>query len=95
MNRHDQAWQRLSAAARRAPEGDVTAPFGFATRVVAHGFAGTTLPTTVALLEKFAWRGFVAAMACSLAAAAFGYSTITADPEIEVGDTVTEVLAQS
>lgn len=98
MNRHDQAWQRLAAAARRAPEDrDDTAPFGFATRVAALAFAGRSLPTTGMLLEKFALRGLLAACACSAAAAAFGYSVLTADPDsqTEAGDLVSEVLAQS
>lgn len=98
MNRHDQAWQRLAAAARRAPEDrDDTAPFGFATRVAAVAFTGRSLPTTGMLLEKFALRGLLAACACSVAAAAFGYSVLTADPDsqTEAGDLVSEVLAQS
>ncbi len=98
MNRPEQAWQRLAAAARRAPEEAVaTAPYGFATRVAALGLAAAPLPTAGALLEKFALRGLLAAAACSVAAAAFGYSAFITEQEYETvtGDLVTEVLAQS
>lgn len=95
MNRHDQSWQRLVAAAQRAPAEDESAPYGFATRVAARAWSAAPMPTAAALLEKFALRGFVAAAACSLAAAAFGYATLSAEPETDVGDSVTEFLAQS
>lgn len=98
MNRHDQAWQRLTTAARRAPDDrEAAAPFGFATRVAALAFTGRSVPTTGMLLEKFALRGLLAACACSVAAAAFGYSVLTAerDSQAETGDLVSEVLAQS
>jgi hypothetical protein len=98
MNRTDQAWQRLAAAARRAPEEiDGAMPYGFATRVAALGLSAAPLPTAGALLEKFALRGLFAAAACSIAAAAFGYSAFTTESEYETvtGDLVTEVLAQS
>jgi len=40
MNKYDQAWRRLTAAARRAePSRDESAPFGFSTRVAALAFA--------------------------------------------------------
>ncbi len=97
MNRTDQAWSKLTTAARRAPEdASVAAPYGFATRVAALGLAAPR-PTMAALLEKFALRGFVAAAACSVAAAAFGYSSLTSEQEFEstTGDLVVEVLAQS
>ncbi|MBA3850172.1 MAG: hypothetical protein C0502_09285 [Opitutus sp.] len=98
MNRPDQAWRRLAAAARRAPdEGEPAAPCGFATRVAALGLTDAPLPAAVALLEKFALRGLLAAAACSVAAAAFGYSAFSAEQEYETvtGDLVTEILAQS
>lgn len=97
MNPHHQAWSKLVSAARHAPAaGDETVPFGFATRVAALGLAAPR-PTMAALLEKFALRGFVAAAACSLAAAAFGYTAWSSEQEYEsaTGDLVSEVLAQS
>lgn len=96
MNRQDQAWARLTAAARRAADDrGVSAPYGFATRVAARAMSAPSL--TGALLEKFALRGLLAACACSAAAAAFGYAAIVPDPEEELltTDSVAEVLAQS
>ena len=53
MNPSDQKWQRLAAAARRAPDSrEVTAPFGFSTRVAAQAFAAPS----VSLLERFSLR---------------------------------------
>jgi hypothetical protein len=98
MNRPDQAWQRLAAAARRAPAEPVDpAPFGFATRVAAQALSAAPVGAANSLLEKFALRGLIAAAACSVAAAAFGFSALTAEQEYETmtGDLVTEVLAQS
>lgn len=97
MNRNDQAWQRLAAAARRAPaESDASAPYGFATRVAARAFATAPLPAN-ALLEKFALRGLFVAGAFSIAAAAFGYTALSSEQDYETvtGDLVTEVLAES
>lgn len=96
MNRQDQAWARLTAAARRAADDrEVSAPYGFATRVAARAMSAPSL--TGALLEKFALRGLLAACACSAAAAVFGYAAIMPDPEEELltTDSVAEVLAQS
>lgn len=98
MNPNHEAWLRLTAAARRAPdERDASAPYGFATRVAALGFGAPAAPIPRALLEKFALRGLFAACTLSVAAAAFGYSAFSSEQETEVatGDTVTEVLAQS
>lgn len=98
MNPNHEAWQRLTAAARRAPdEADTSAPYGFATRMAARGLAASPVPAVSALLEKFAWRGLIAAVACSAGAVAFGYSTLSAEQEYETvtGDLVTEVLASS
>jgi len=75
MNKHDQAWQRLVAAARRAaPSGDESAPFGFSTRVAALAFgAERPSPSIFALLSLRA-----AAVACLVAvvAVAVNYSAI-------------------
>lgn len=98
MNPHHDAWQRLAAAARRAPiPGDVEAPMGFATRVAALGLAGRPLLAPRAQLEKFAWRGLFAAGAFSAAAVAFGYSALVVDDEADAvgSDIVAEMLAES
>lgn len=73
MSQFDQQWQKLTALARQAPADDrVELPPGFATRVAARASAeaGTS---PLGLLERFAFRGFVAAAACCVAAVAFNY----------------------
>lgn len=98
MNPNHQAWLRLTAAARNAPDDrDASAPFGFATRVAALGLAAPASLVPRVVLEKFALRGLFAACALSVVVAAFGYSAFWNEQETEAvtGDTVTEVLAQS
>lgn len=97
MKNYDQAWRRLTAAARETrDEHDTAAPYGFATRVIAEAMARPRANPR-ALLEKFAIRGLIAAGAFSLAAIAFGYSSWINEREEEAvaGDTVSEILAQS
>ena len=73
MKNTPQAWERLAAAARRAPEDrDARAPFGFSTRVAALAMAGRP---TGSLVERFALRAMI--VACGLArAVAANYSSI-------------------
>jgi hypothetical protein len=76
MNKFDQAWQRLAAAARRAPPaGDESAPYGFSTRVAALAFAAQRPPTSA--FARLSLRA--AAVACLLAvvAVALNFSAIT------------------
>ncbi|HET7536187.1 MAG TPA: hypothetical protein VFJ90_07020 [Candidatus Didemnitutus sp.] len=97
MKNYDQAWRRLTAAARDASDDRNTeSPYGFATRVAAMAL-GRPLVNPRALFEKFAMRGLIAAGVFSLAAVAFGYSSWLNEREEEVvtGDTVSEILAQS
>jgi hypothetical protein len=97
MKNYDQAWRRLTAAAREVrEENDTAMPYGFATRVVAEAMA-RPLANPRALLEKFAVRGLIAAGVFSLAAVAFGYASWLKEREEEVltADTVSEMLAQS
>jgi hypothetical protein len=97
MKNYDQAWRRLTTAARDAHDDRGTeAPYGFATRVAALALS-RPLADSRALLEKFALRGLIAAGVFSLAAVAFGYSAWMNEREDEVvsGDTVSEILAQS
>jgi len=98
MNHYDQAWQRLTTAARNVPaEEDVAAPYGFATRLAALGLAAPR-ESRYRLFEKFALRGLVAAAAFSMAAVAFGYSTWASDRDddtVAVNDTVGEILSTS
>lgn len=75
MNKYDQAWQRLAAAARRAaPAGDESAPYGFSTRVVAHAF-GEERPAP-SLFAQLSLRAAVAACLLAIVAVAVNYSAI-------------------
>lgn len=96
MNSHEQAWQKLVAAARQAPApDDGRSPYGFATRVAGLAFAGAPVVPSISL-EKFALRGLFAAGAFSLAAVAFGFTGADAagehDPDVTAFDAVTELL---
>lgn len=75
MSDFEKAWEKLTAAARRAPGGaDESAPFGFSTRVAAQALgAGRPEPSPFARLAIRA-----ALLSCVLAAAAVGvnYSAI-------------------
>jgi hypothetical protein len=77
MNKYDQAWQKLVAAARRAaPSGDdESAPFGFSTRVAAMAFGAESPPPSV--FARLSLRA--AAVACVLAvvSVAVNYRAIT------------------
>jgi hypothetical protein len=97
MNSPDRSWEKLVAAARRAPVETGAAPYGFATRVVAQAYARPSA-SPAALLEKFAWRGLFAAGAFSVAAVAFGFTEFgrsTTDELAAATDPVAELLDAS
>ncbi len=72
MSPFDHKWQKLTALARQAPVDPATEiPPGFATRVVARA-ESRPLPGW-SVLERFALRGFVAAVGCCAAAVVFNY----------------------
>jgi hypothetical protein len=83
MNPHDydQPWARLTAAARRAPlAGDVSAPYGFATRVAAQAFSAER--SLRSLFERFAFRAVAVASLLAVLSVAANYPAITsATPE--------------
>ena len=94
MNHHEQAWQKLAAAARaHRDERDAAAPYGFAVRV-----ASQTSDLRVAgswgLLEKFALRGLITACTFSVAAMVFGFTAWgdEHDDEVASTDIVGEIL---
>jgi hypothetical protein len=93
MNRFDRDWQKLVALARQAPRDpdEPVPPAGFATRVVARA----AQPAAWSGLERFAWRGFLAAATCCLVVLAYSYfgqpGEFTEDGAID--DTVSELLA--
>jgi hypothetical protein len=96
MNDFDKAWQRLAAAARKAPrEGDESAPHGFSTRVAALAFEGRRPGASA--FARLSLRA--ALVACLLAAAAVGmnYSAIVGafsdeGPGAAADDPVDEVI---
>ncbi len=92
MNPSDQKWQRLVAAARRAPDArDVTAPFGFSTRVAAQAYAAPV----ASLLERFSLRALGVAALLAVVCVAGNYTTIASalDPDSgAVDDPVADML---
>lgn len=97
MNDFDNAWRKLTAAARRAPLGaDEQAPYGFSTRVAALAFESRAEP--VSAFARVSLRA--ALVACLLAVAAVGanYSAIRSafseDESVPAGndDPVSEVV---
>lgn len=56
MNRHEQTWLKLAALARRVPphETALSAPPGFATRVVARALSNE--PPMQWVFERLSWR---------------------------------------
>ena len=61
-------WSRLIDAARRAPsdQRDVTAPFGFATRVAAQAIGAARAEYLSSLFSRYAWRAL--GVSCALMA---------------------------
>ncbi|MBS0633393.1 MAG: hypothetical protein JSS11_15900 [Verrucomicrobia bacterium] len=76
MNPHDQAWQRLVTAARRAPADprDTAAPYGFAARVAARAFTSDA-PLSF-FFERFSWRALGVACLLMAVTVAADYSLI-------------------
>jgi len=75
MNSITPEWQRLVASARRHPDDrDLTAPYGFATRVVALAFAAER--PVASLFERFSLRAMGVACLLALAAVAANYSSV-------------------
>jgi hypothetical protein len=73
MNDFDSRWQSVLDAARCAPCRDDTAPFGFASRVVALRRSNPAGSTFV-LWWKFTWRAIGVAAVVLLASAAMNWS---------------------
>jgi len=94
MNPNDSAWQKLTAAARRAPvEPDVAAPFGFATRVAALAMAAGRRPA-IPVLERLSWRALGVAALLALISAAANYSSFakTVDDDSVFGETAVTAI---
>lgn len=94
-----QPWQRLIAAARRAPSGrDARAPYGFSTRVAALAFAVER--PAASLFERFAPRAVIFAGLLALGSVALNYSaisTVHAEEDVVLfsGDPVATLLDPS
>jgi hypothetical protein len=94
MSPSDKSLERLLAAARRAPTGDESAPFGFATRVAARAFDAPQRGSLSAraALQALAVSGILAAIAV---AANFNAIVTAFDDEPQVAvteDPVAEVV---
>jgi hypothetical protein len=88
-------WPRLVAAARRAPDDrDVTAPYGFATRVAALAMAQERV--AISLMERFALRALGVACLLALVSVATNYTAINnvlaEDEGMAADDPVSELL---
>jgi hypothetical protein len=89
MNPREKSWQRLLAAARRAPgAGDESAPFGFSTRVAALAFQQR--PPSASAFARLSLRAAAVAGLLAVAAVAANYSAIAGafddDPPAIAGD---------
>lgn len=79
MSSFDQQWQKLTALARQAPaDRDGALPLGFATRVAARAVAAPAAGPWF-ILGRFAFRGFVAAAVCGVAAIVYSFPSLTSD----------------
>jgi hypothetical protein len=89
MSPEEKSWQKLVAAARRAPPaGDESAPFGFSTRVAALAFEGRTSPSSA--FARYSIRAAAVAGLLAVAAVAANYSAIVGafddDPSVAAAD---------
>jgi hypothetical protein len=89
MNPRDTSWQRLLAAARRAPgPGDESAPFGFSTRVAALAFEPA--PPSASAFARLSLRAAAVAGLLAVAAVAANYPAIAGafddQPPVTAGD---------
>jgi hypothetical protein len=96
MSPDEKSWQKLVAAARRAPaSGDESAPFGFSTRVAALAFESR--PSTTAAYGRLAFRAAAVAGLLAVASVALNFSAIagafddTASP-VAPDDPIAEVV---
>lgn len=84
MNPQNPGWDKLVRLAQRArddrPE---TAPYGFATRVVAQAMAGG-LPASSSLFERWSWRALAIAGMFAAVSVAANYSEFTVSPDYDL-----------
>jgi hypothetical protein len=91
----NQAWARLTASARRAPSAaDMTAPYGFSTRVAALAFSAAERPMR-SLFERFSLRAVGVASMLAVLSVVANYTSLTVAAEEEInatGDDPVEML---
>ncbi len=96
MKNFDARWQTLAAAARSAaPDDDLAAPYGFATRVAARAFERPAPVTLLGAFGRFSLRALWVAGVLMLASMAANYVALASGEEDEqtVVDPVSEVLS--
>lgn len=78
MNRNPDPWTRLVTAARWAPVdySDVTAPPGFATRVVAQAVSRSRERSLAVLIDRLSWRALGAAAVLAVSTVVFTLPSI-------------------
>jgi hypothetical protein len=95
MNPADKSWEKLVAAARRAPARDESAPFGFSTRVAALAFSQRDPGSSI--FARLSLRAAAVACILAVAAVAANFSAIkgalsddaqTAAPDDPIGEVV-------
>jgi len=97
MNDFNSRWQRLVAAARRAPVTDeMAAPYGFATRVAARA-VNEPRPGVAAIFARFSMRALYLACLLTLTGVATNYLAFagTEDNEQNLIDPVSEVFTNA
>lgn len=87
-------WSRLTAAARRAPDSrDITAPYGFSTRVAA--LAMDQKSAVNSLFERLSLRALGVACLLALLTGATNFSAVAStldDADVATDDPVSEIL---
>lgn len=79
MSHFNQHWRKLTALARQVPvDRDEMIPPGFATRVAARALLAPSAGSWF-MLERLAFRGFIAAACCGIAAMAYGLAHLGSD----------------
>ena len=97
MKNFEDRWRHLTVAARQAPAaGQVTAPYGFATRVAARAMSGEP-PALMTMFGRFSVRALYVACLLTLASMAANYLAFAGTEEDEQGliDPVSEVVSNA
>jgi hypothetical protein len=93
----ESAWRRLAAAAAKAPDSlETSAPFGFASRVVARAFERQQ-PSFSTVLDRLSWRALAVSCVLTAICIASSYSSWAslAEEESVPQDPVSEIIEHS